>query len=83
MWLWLMVLYINFASHAPRVKFGHARLQRLTMGHTQHHLAVEKVAYCFGQIRLELWLPCFNGEKIFFSEIFDVWYVAMANGLLH
>ena len=35
---------------------------------TQHHLALEKVAYCLGQIRLELWLPwqhiCFNGEKI-------------------
>ena len=22
MWQWLMVLYINCASHAPRVKFG-------------------------------------------------------------
>ena len=24
MWQWLMVLYINYASHAPGVKFGHA-----------------------------------------------------------
>ena len=24
MWQWLMVLYINCASHAPGVKFGHA-----------------------------------------------------------
>ena len=36
MWQWLMVLYINCASHAPGVKFGHApgvdSLHRLTMG---------------------------------------------------
>ena len=24
MWQWLMVLYINCASHAPGIKFGHA-----------------------------------------------------------
>ena len=38
MWQWLMVLYINCASHAPGVKFGHApgvdSLHRLTMGKT-------------------------------------------------
>ena len=36
MWQWLMVLYINCASHAPGVKFGHApgvdSLHRLIMG---------------------------------------------------
>ena len=36
---WLMVLYINCASHAPGVKFGHApgvdSLHRLTMGKTK------------------------------------------------
>ena len=35
MWQWIMVLYINYASHAPEVKFGHApgvdSLHRLTM----------------------------------------------------
>ena len=35
-WQWLMVLYINYANHAPGVKFGHApgvdSLHRLTMG---------------------------------------------------
>ena len=39
MWQWLMVLYINCASHAPGVKFGHAlgvdSLHRLTMGKTK------------------------------------------------
>ena len=43
MWQWLMVLYINYASHAPGVKFGHAggggggvdSLHRLTMGKTK------------------------------------------------
>ena len=38
MWQWLMVLYINCASHAPGVKFGHApgvdSLHRRTMGKT-------------------------------------------------
>ena len=38
MWQLLMVLYINCASHAPGVKFGHApgvdSLHRLTMGKT-------------------------------------------------
>ena len=38
MWQWLMVLYINCASHAPGVKFGHApgvdSLHRLIMGKT-------------------------------------------------
>ena len=36
MWQWLMVLYINCASHAPGVKFGHApgvdSFHRLTIG---------------------------------------------------
>ena len=35
-WQWLMVLYINYANHAPGVKFGHApgvdSLRRLTIG---------------------------------------------------
>ena len=39
MWQWLVVLYINCASHAPGVKFGHAlgvdSLHRLTMGKTK------------------------------------------------
>ena len=39
MWQWLMVLYVNYASHAPGVKFGHASgidsLHRLTMGKTE------------------------------------------------
>ena len=39
MWQWLMVFYINCASHAPGVKFGHApgvdSLHRLTMGKTK------------------------------------------------
>ena len=39
MWQWLMVLYINSASHAPGVKFGHApgvdSLHRLTFGKTK------------------------------------------------
>ena len=39
MWQWLMVLYINCASHAPGVKFGHApgvdNLHRLTIGKTK------------------------------------------------
>ena len=39
MWQWLMVLYINCASHAPGVKFGHApgvdSLYRLAMGKTK------------------------------------------------
>ena len=39
MWQWLMVLYINYASHAPGVKFGHApgvdSLHRLTIGKTK------------------------------------------------
>ena len=42
MWQWLMVLYINCASHAPGVKFGHApgvdSLHRLTMGKTKKKL---------------------------------------------
>ena len=42
MWQWLMVLYINCASHAPGVKFGHApgvdSLHRLTMGNTNKNL---------------------------------------------
>ena len=36
MWQWLMVLYINYAIHAPGVKFGQApevdSLNRLAMG---------------------------------------------------
>ena len=36
---WLMIFYINCASHAPGVKFGHAlgvdNLHRLTMGKTK------------------------------------------------
>ena len=40
MWQWLMVLYINCASHAPGVKFGHApgvdSLHRLTIGKTKN-----------------------------------------------
>ena len=39
MWQWLMVLYINCASHAPGVKFGHApgvdSFHRLTIGKTK------------------------------------------------
>ena len=39
MWQWLMVLYINCASHTTGVKFGHApgvdSLHRLTMGKTK------------------------------------------------
>ena len=39
MWQWLMVLYINYASHAPGVKFGHAlgvdSFHRLTIGKTK------------------------------------------------
>ena len=39
MWQWLMVLYINCASHAPGVKFGHApgvdSLHRFKMGKTK------------------------------------------------
>ena len=50
MWQWLIVLYINCASHAPGVKFGHApgvdslhrpgvdSLHRLTMGKTNKNL---------------------------------------------
>ena len=42
MWQWLMVLYINCASHAPGVKFGHAlgvdSLHRPTMGKTNKNL---------------------------------------------
>ena len=42
MWQWLMVLYINCASHAPGVKFGHATgvdsFHRLTMGKTNKNL---------------------------------------------
>ena len=42
MWQWLMVLYINCASHAPEVKFGHApgvdSSHRLTMGKTNKNL---------------------------------------------
>ena len=39
MWQWLMVLYINCASHAAGVKFGHApgvdSFHRLTIGKTK------------------------------------------------
>ena len=39
MWQWLMVLYINCASHAPGVKFGHApgldSFHRLTIEKTK------------------------------------------------
>ena len=39
MWQWLMVLYINCASHAPGVKFGHVpgvdSFHRLTIGKTK------------------------------------------------
>ena len=42
MWQWLMALYINCASHAPGIKFGHApgvdSLHRLTMGETKQNL---------------------------------------------
>ena len=42
---WLMVLYINCASHAPGVKFGHApvvdSLHRLTMGKTKNNFFSE------------------------------------------
>ena len=45
MWQWLMVLYINCASHAPGVKFGHApgvdSLHRLTMGKTKKNFFSE------------------------------------------
>ena len=45
MWQWLMVLYINCASHAPGVKFGHApgvdSLHRLTIGKTKKILFSE------------------------------------------
>ena len=46
MWQWLMVLYINCASHAPGVKFGHApgldSLHRLTMGKTKKNFSETK-----------------------------------------
>ena len=45
MWQWLMVLYINCASHSPGVKFGHApgvdSLHRLTMGKTKKNFFSE------------------------------------------
>ena len=45
MWQWLMALYINCASHAPGVKFGHApgvdSLHRLTMGKTKKNFFSE------------------------------------------
>ena len=45
MWQWLMVLYINCASHAPGVKFGHApgvdSLHRFTMGKTKKNFFSE------------------------------------------
>ena len=45
MWQWLMVLYINCASHVPGVKFGHApgvdSLHRLTMGKTKKNFSSE------------------------------------------
>ena len=45
MWLWLMVLYINCASHAPGVKFGHAlgvdSLHRPTMGKTNKNVPLK------------------------------------------
>ena len=45
MWQWLMVLYINCASHAPGVKFGHVpgvdSLHRLTMGKTKKNFFSE------------------------------------------
>ena len=45
MWQWLMVLYINCASHAPGVKFGHApgvdSLHRLTIGKTKKNFFSE------------------------------------------
>ena len=45
MWQWLMVLYINCASHAPGVKFGHPpgvdSLHRLTMGKTKKNFFSE------------------------------------------
>ena len=51
MWQWLMVLYINCASHAPGVKFGHApgvdSLHRLTMGKTNKNLLLGQKAQSF------------------------------------
>ena len=45
MWQWLMVLYINCASHAPGVKFGHTpgvdSLHRLTMGKSKKNFFSE------------------------------------------
>ena len=67
MWQWLMVLYINCASHAPGVKFGHVpgldSFHRLTIGKTKKIFFSETT------------------RPTAFS--FDIWYVAMANGPLH
>ena len=69
MWQWLMVLYINCASHAPGVKFGHApgveSLHRLTMGKTKKIFFSETTGptaliFCMWQWLMVLYINCAN-----------------------
>ena len=67
MWQWLMVLYINCASHAPGVKFGHApgvdSLHRLTIGKTKKIFFSETTGhtaliFCMWQWLMVLYINC-------------------------
>ena len=66
MWQWLMVLYINCASHAPGVKFGHApgvdSLHRLTMGKKIFSETTGPTAliFCMWQRLMVLYINCAN-----------------------
>ena len=69
MWQWLMVLYINCASHAPGVKFGHApgvdSIHRLTMGKTKKNFFSETTGptvfiFCMWQWLMVLYINYAN-----------------------
>ena len=69
MWQWLMVLYINCASHAPGVKFGHTpgvdSLHRLTMEKTKKNFFSETTGptaliVCMWQWLMVLYINCAN-----------------------
>ena len=68
MWQWLMVLYINCASHAPGVKFGHApgvdSLHRLTMGKKKIFFSETTgptaLIFCMWQRLMVLYINCAN-----------------------
>ena len=69
MWQWLMVLYINCASHAPGVKFGLApgvdSFHRLTIGKTKKIFFSETTGptaliFCMWQWLMVLYINCAN-----------------------